>query len=109
MTPGEPLLEPAAGVDEEALRKAEEFIEKEEGAASHFKGWTDHALTAVAVLMSLFHLYAAQAIIPAQILRAIHVAFVLFLCFLFSDRLGGFYPPTSLSFVSRVSSTRPRS
>jgi len=32
--------------------------------------------------MSLFHLYAAQAIIPAQILRAIHVAFVLFLCFL---------------------------
>ena len=109
MTPGEPLLEPAAGVDEEALRKAEEFIEKEEGAASHFKGWTDHALTAVAVLMSLFHLYAAQAIIPAQILRAIHVAFVLFLCFLlfpaaqrFRNRIQWFDLALSLLGVSVI-------
>jgi len=77
MTAGEPLA-----VGDEARKKAEEFIEKEEGAASHYQGGTDRALTAVAVAMSLFHLYAAQAIIPAQILRAIHVAFILFLCFL---------------------------
>ncbi|TMB38407.1 MAG: TRAP transporter fused permease subunit [Deltaproteobacteria bacterium] len=57
-------------------------MEQEEGAARHFTGWTDRAITTIAVAMSLFHLYAAQAIIPAQILRAIHVAFVLFLCFL---------------------------
>jgi len=82
MTPSELLSEPGAAVDEEALRKAEEFIEQEEGAARHFTGWTDRVLTTIAVAMSLFHLYAARAIIPAQILRAIHVAFVLFLCFL---------------------------
>ena len=82
MTASEPLIEQDALVDEDARRKAEEFVEKEEGAASHFKGWTDQALTAVAVAMSLFHFYAASAVIPAQILRAIHVAFVLFLCFL---------------------------
>ena len=96
MTPSELLGEPGAAVDEEALRKAEEFIEQEEGAARHFTGWTDRAITTIAVAMSLFHLYAAQAIIPAQILRAIHVAFVLFLCFLlfpaakrFRDRVQG--------------------
>ena len=32
--------------------------------------------------MSLFHLYAAYAIVPTQELRAIHVAFVLFWSFL---------------------------
>src|SRR5439155_619496 len=63
MTPSELLGEPGAAVDEEALRKAEEFIEQEEGAARHFTGWTDRAITTIAVAMSLFHLYAAQAII----------------------------------------------
>jgi len=77
MTAPEPLV-----VGDEARKKAEEFIEQEEGAARHLQGFTDRALTAVAVGMSLFHLYAAYAIIPAQILRAIHVAFILFLCFL---------------------------
>jgi len=83
MGTGEP---PTAGedvvVDEEARRKAEAYVEEEEGAASHFKGLTEIFLTAVAVAMSLFHLYAAYAIIPAQVLRAIHVGFVLFLTFL---------------------------
>ncbi len=32
--------------------------------------------------MSVFHLYAAYAIVPTQTLRPVHVAFVLFLCFL---------------------------
>src|SRR5947208_16807915 len=32
--------------------------------------------------MSLFHLYAAYEIVRTEVLRAIHVAFVLFLCFL---------------------------
>jgi len=69
-------------VGEEARRKAEEFVEQEEGATSQFKGWIEILLTGVAVAMTLFHLYAAYAIVPAQILRAIHVGFVLFLCFL---------------------------
>jgi TRAP transporter 4TM/12TM fusion protein len=69
-------------VEDAARRKAEEFVEKEEGAASQFSGRTDAFLTWVAVGMSLFHLYSAYAIVPAQILRAIHLGFVLFLCFL---------------------------
>ncbi len=32
--------------------------------------------------MSAFHLYTAYAIVPTQTLRPVHVAFVLFLCFL---------------------------
>ena len=36
----------------------------------------------VAFVMSAFHLYTAYAIVPTQTLRPVHVAFVLFLCFL---------------------------
>src|SRR3546814_15258891 len=39
-------------------------------------------LAAVAIVMSLFHMYAAYAIVPTQTLRPIHVAFELFLSFL---------------------------
>jgi len=74
--------ERAAEVSQEALRKAEEFIEEEEGAANRLRGWLAAFVTAVAVLMSVFHLYAAYAIVPTQILRPVHVAFVLFLSFL---------------------------
>jgi TRAP transporter 4TM/12TM fusion protein len=66
----------------EAKAKAEEFVEKEEGAIRALHGRTEALLTFVAVAMSLFHLYAAYGIVPAHILRAIHVGFVLFLCFL---------------------------
>src|SRR5512147_644222 len=82
MAPEQKPSEPEVVVDEAALRKAEEYIEEEEGAAHHLKGWVEVLLTAVAVAMTLFHLYAAVAIVPAQILRAIHVGFLLFLCFL---------------------------
>ena len=81
MSDEQPPVEPVV-VSEEARRKAEEYVEQEEGAASHFKGWVEILLTAVAVLMSLFHLYAAIGIVPAQILRAFHVGFVLLLCFM---------------------------
>jgi TRAP transporter 4TM/12TM fusion protein len=39
-------------------------------------------LTCLAVGMSVFHLYTAYAIVPTQVLRPLHVAMVLFLCFL---------------------------
>ena len=71
-----------AVVSEEALRKAELYVEEEEGAANHIKGWLGAFLTFVAVVMSLFHLYTAYAIVPTQTLRPVHVAFVLFLTFL---------------------------
>ncbi|NYT84866.1 TRAP transporter permease [Pollutimonas harenae] len=69
-------------VSEEALKKAEEYIEEEEGAANRLSGWLGIFLSTTAVAMSLFHLYAAYSIVPTQTLRPIHVGFVLFLCFL---------------------------
>jgi TRAP transporter 4TM/12TM fusion protein len=71
-----------ATVSDERLRKAEAFIEEEEGAVSRFRGWLAHGITLLLVAMSVFHLYAAIEIVPAQVLRPVHVAFVLLLVFL---------------------------
>ena len=69
-------------LDEAALRKAEEYIEAEEGATNRLTGILGHLVVVVAVIMSLVHLYAAYAIVPTQELRMIHVGFVLFLAYL---------------------------
>src|SRR5213596_653684 len=76
------IHQPAAEISEEALKRAEELIEQEEGVQNKFRGRLADFITAVAVLMSLFHLYAAYQIVRTEVLRATHVAFVLFLCFL---------------------------
>lgn len=80
--PGAPGPGQDAAVGEEALRKAEEYVEREEGATRRFGGRTEILVAAVAIAMSAYHLYAAYAIVPAQILRATHLGFVLFLLFL---------------------------
>jgi TRAP transporter 4TM/12TM fusion protein len=84
-------------LESERLRKAEEFIEQEEGATNRLSGWAGTIVSAIAVAMSLFHLYAAYEIVPTQELRYTHVAFVLLLCFLlfpaarrFRDRIHWF-------------------
>ncbi|MDZ4165202.1 MAG: TRAP transporter fused permease subunit, partial [Smithellaceae bacterium] len=69
-------------ISEEALKKAEEFIEVEEGASHKFSGRLAAFLTAIAIAMSLFHLYAAYSIVSPQVLRPVHVGFTLFLSFL---------------------------
>jgi TRAP-type uncharacterized transport system fused permease subunit len=69
-------------IDETALKKAEEFIEAEEGATHRFKGAWGTFLLIVAVAMSLFHLYAASEYMTTTTLRYVHVGFVLFLVFL---------------------------
>src|SRR5215468_10710847 len=69
-------------ISDEALRKAEEFVEAEEGAANRLIGWAGIIVTVIAVAMTLFHLYAAYDIVPTQPLRYTHVAFVLVLAFL---------------------------
>jgi TRAP transporter 4TM/12TM fusion protein len=69
-------------VSDEALRKAEQYIEEEEGAANRLVGGLANFVKLVAVVMSLFHLYSAYAIVPTQVLRTVHVGFVLFLVFL---------------------------
>jgi TRAP transporter 4TM/12TM fusion protein len=72
----------SADIDAAALQKAEEYIEQEEGAANKLKGALAVFVTLAAVVMSVFHLYTAYAIVPTQTLRPVHVAFVLFLSFL---------------------------
>ena len=69
-------------ISQQALQKAEEFIEAEEGAANKLRGWLGVLVTTLAVVMSVFHLYTAYAIVPTQTLRPVHVGFVLVLCFL---------------------------
>ena len=77
-----PSIAEEVHVSADALKKAEEFIELEEGALNKLRGALGTFVTAVAVIMSIFHLYAAYGIMPTHVLRGIHVAFVLFLCFL---------------------------
>src|SRR2546429_4911243 len=77
-----PTNDEVVAVSDEALQKAESFVEAEEGAANRLMGWPGRISTAIAVVMSLFHLYAAYAIVPTQELRYTHVAFTLVLSFL---------------------------
>ena len=71
-----------AVVSEDRLRVAEAFVEQEEGGTSRHRGLLGQATTALLVAMSLFHLYAALEIVPAQVLRPVHVGFMLVLVFL---------------------------
>ncbi|HEY0236137.1 MAG TPA: TRAP transporter fused permease subunit [Afipia sp.] len=75
-------LQTESAVSADALRKAEEYVQQEEGAGNRLTGLTATIVTGIAVVMSLFHLYAAYDIVPTQQLRYIHVAFVLLLSFL---------------------------
>jgi TRAP transporter 4TM/12TM fusion protein len=76
------LHQPAAEISAEALERAEKMIEREEGVQNRLSGWLAGFIVAVAVVMSLFHLYTAYAIVRPEYLRSIHLAFVLFLTFL---------------------------
>src|SRR3989449_7615976 len=63
------IAKPAAdqpAIDAEALRKAEQFIEAEEGASNQLRGALGIFVSVTAVVMSLFHLYSAYAIVPTQ-------------------------------------------
>ncbi len=83
-----------AAVSPEAIRKAEAFVESEEGVTNRLAGWAGIIVTAIAVAMSTFHLYAAYDIVPTQQLRYTHVAFVLLLAFLLF--------PAALRFRNRI-------
>ncbi|MGQ0662747.1 MAG: TRAP transporter permease [Pseudomonadota bacterium] len=78
------------GISAEALKEAEKFIEIEERAANRLPGWIGRFVTAFAVVMSVFHLYAAYDIVPTQTLRPVHVGFVLVLSFLLFPALPRF-------------------
>ena len=76
------IHQPDAAISEEALKRAEEMIEQEEGVQNKFAGAIAVFITLVAIAMSVFHLYASYEIVRTEVMRATHVAFVLFLTFL---------------------------
>ena len=71
-----------SAVGDRQREEAERFVEEEEGAVSRFRGVLALVTTTLLVASSLFHLYAAIEIVPAQTLRPVHVGFVLVLVFL---------------------------
>jgi TRAP transporter 4TM/12TM fusion protein len=73
---------PAAGLSKDAQAQIEHLVEAEEGAFNRLSGWIGLAISAFAIGVSLFHLYAAYEIVPAHVLRPAHVGMVLALCFL---------------------------
>jgi TRAP transporter 4TM/12TM fusion protein len=75
-------IEAAEAVVEERLQRAATYIEAEEGATNRYRGGLAHLATVLLVGMSLFHLYAAIEIVPAQVLRPVHVGWTLLLVFL---------------------------
>jgi len=79
--PGDRAGDPV-GLNEDAEKKVTELIEAEEGATHKFKGWLAAFITVVAIGISLFHLYGAIEVVPAQFFRTAHVALILFLAFL---------------------------
>jgi TRAP transporter 4TM/12TM fusion protein len=86
---GESVLGPAA-IDEVVLAEAQKYIEEEEGATHRLAGRIGLVLTVLAAAVSLFHLYAAYSIVPAYVLRPVHVGLVLLLVFLLFPALERF-------------------
>lgn len=80
----------AAPLDEAQLAEARKYIEEEEGRTNRLDGRLGLILTMLAAAVSLFHLYAAWSIVPAYMLRPIHVGLVLFLAFLMFPAAGRF-------------------
>ncbi len=76
-------VEPASSIPDPSIQeKVEALIEAEEGAANRIPGWLGQTIAGFAILVSLFHLYAAYEIVPAYVMRPVHVFCVMFLAFL---------------------------
>lgn len=72
---------PKGALDEATARRVEALIEQEEGAQNRLPGLLGHAAVAIALAMSLFHLWAAWDIVPTTTLRYVHVGFAMVLGF----------------------------
>jgi TRAP transporter 4TM/12TM fusion protein len=64
------------------ISAARRLLEEEEGYAGGLGGFARRAAYLLAIATSIFHLYAAYEIVSAPVLRTVHVALVLALCFL---------------------------
>jgi len=74
--------QPVADLTADQRARLEELIEEDEGALNRYRGWLRPFLTAVAVAVSAFHLYAAYGIVRTDLLRELHVGMILFLVFM---------------------------
>ena len=99
----DPRRRRSGAISDEALRKAEDSSRPRRARSTGCPAWPATSSPAIAVAMSLFHLYAAIAgawpfhdfpIIATQPLRYTHVAFVLVLSFLLF--------PMALRFRNRI-------
>jgi TRAP transporter 4TM/12TM fusion protein len=72
---------PKGALDDATAARVEALIEQEEGAQNRLPGLLGHAAVAVALAMSLFHLWAAWDIVPTTTLRYVHVGFAMVLGF----------------------------
>ena len=72
----------SAALDAATQAEVQKYIEEEEGRVNRLTGRLGLILTFFAAAVSLFHLYAAYGIVPAYILRPVHVGLVLFLVYL---------------------------
>jgi TRAP-type uncharacterized transport system fused permease subunit len=72
---------PKGALDDTVAARVEALIEQEEGAQNRLPGLLGHMAVAVAVAMSLFHLWAAWDIVPTTVLRYVHVGFAMVLGF----------------------------
>ncbi|EHM03161.1 TRAP transporter, 4TM/12TM fusion protein [Acetobacteraceae bacterium AT-5844] len=68
-------------LDDATAARVEHLIEEEEGIQNRFTGLLGVVGTAIALGMSLFHLWAAWDIVPTTTLRFVHVGFALALGF----------------------------
>src|SRR4051812_38642422 len=72
----------AAELSADQRARLEELIEEEEGSLNRYRAWLGPFLTAIAVAVSAFHLYAAYGIVRTDLLRELHVGMILFLLFM---------------------------
>jgi TRAP transporter 4TM/12TM fusion protein len=77
------LDQPQESLTEEQKKKLQELIEEEEGVTRKVGGFWNTIITALAVGMSLFAIYSAVQPVTTQILRGVHVAFLLAISFLY--------------------------
>ena len=68
---------------EEQKKKLQELIEEEEGVTRKVGGFWNAIISILAVAMSLFAIYSAIQPVTTQILRGVHVAFLLAISFLY--------------------------
>ncbi|RPI76689.1 MAG: TRAP transporter fused permease subunit, partial [Desulfobacteraceae bacterium] len=73
----------ALEITEEQKKKIKELIEQEEGVTRKVTGFWAIVITLLAVAMSAFALYTAIRPVTTQIVRSVHVAFLLSLSFLY--------------------------